>query len=163
MNVDELMNNLEYAIKKATETLQLPTKTSEFVAPAVNRGYLPTKNPKNTQNNDIPCVIIRFLSDETSEDEITTTAKVKVICIVYSQDDEHGWRELLTIMNPIRTYLLAHRNIGECYRMVLPLKRNIPEEQAPPEWAGEFILNIEIPTVQEVDSNVNRFLAGQDN
>lgn len=158
MNADALMGNLEYALTEATKTLQLPTKKGVCVAPNVVRGYLPAKNPKLDQD-DIPCVIVRLLGDESTEDD--TTAQVKIICIAYSEDDEQGWRELLTLMDPIKTYLLAHRNIGDCYRVALPIKREIPEEQGPPEWCGTFTVSVEIPNIQEVDENVRGFLAGQ--
>jgi len=159
MNADALMENLEYALAEATKKLQLPTQKGEYTAPKIARGYLPAKNPKSDQE-DIPCVIVRLLGDETTDED--TTAQVKIICIAYSEDDEQGWRELLTIMDPIKTYLLEHRNIGGCYRIGLPMKRDIPEEQGPPEWYGTFTLNIEIPTVQEVNEDVRGFLTGQD-
>lgn len=159
MNVDELMSNLKYVLIKATEKLQLKSKSGSYIAPKIATGYLPTKKPKSDQE-DIPCIIARFLGDETTDDG--SIAKVKIICIAYSQDDEQGWRDLLTIMNPLQTYFLAHRNIGDCYKIALPINRNIPEEQVPPEWAGTFRLSIEIPTVQEVDKHVTRFLNGSD-
>jgi len=158
MNVDALMENLVSALTVATHTLQLPTKSGKYTTPKIAKGYLPAKNPKE-QQDDIPCVIVRLLGDETTDSE--TTAQVKIICIAYSEDDEQGWRELLTIMNPIKTYLLANRNIGDCYRIALPIKRDIPEEQGPPEWCGTFTLNIEIPTVQEVNEDVRGFLTGK--
>lgn len=158
MNVDALMENLEFTLAGATKSLQLPTKSGGYIAPRIARGYLPVKNPKSEQE-DIPCVIVRFLGDETTHED--TTAQVKIICIAYSEDDEHGWRELLTIMDPIKRYLLEHRNIGDCYRLELPIKREITEEQGPPEWCGTFTLNIEIPTVQEENEDVRGFLAGQ--
>ncbi|MBU2701684.1 hypothetical protein Ga0466249_002803 [Sporomusaceae bacterium BoRhaA] len=155
MNVDDLLTNIEYALTEATKTLQLPIKSGTVTAPKIVKGYLPTKNPRAEQN-DIPCAIARLLSDETTEEG--TTAQVKIICIAFSEDDEQGWRELLTIMNPIKTYFLAHRNIGDCYRIALPIKREIPEEQGPPEWCGTFTLNIEIPTALEVNEDVRDFL-----
>lgn len=160
MNVDELMGNLEYAVTEATKTLQLVTAAGNTKVPNVYRGYVPPKNPRNKDvNEDIPCAIVRYTGDE-SHDDGTDTAKVKIICIVYSEDDLQGWRDLLTLMNPIKTYFLKNRNIGDCYRLALPMKRKIPEEQGPPEWAGEFELNIEIPRVQEVNEDVERFLNG---
>ena len=158
MNVDALMGNLEYVLLEATKTLQLPTKSGIYTAPKVVQGYLPPKNPK-LDLKDIPCVIVRLLGDESTDDD--TTAQIKIICIAYSEDDEKGWREILTIMDPIKTYLLEHRNIGDCYRVALPIKREIQEEQGPPEWYGTFTLNIEIPNVQEVNEDVRGFLAGQ--
>ncbi len=158
MNADALMENLEYVLTEATKNLQLPKKPGTYTVPKIARGYLPAKNPKSDKE-DIPCVIVRLLGDETTEDD--TTAQVKIICIAYSEDDEQGWRDLLTIMDPIKTYLLTNRNVGGCYRISLPIKREIPEEQGPPEWCGTFTLNIEIPNVQEVDENVRGFLAGQ--
>lgn len=161
MNADALMGNIEYAAIQATKGLQLPTKSGEYAPPTVKRGYLPPKDPKRDPDRiDAPCVIVRFLGDETTEDG--TIATVKIVCVAYSEDDEQGWRELLTIMDPLKTYLLKHRNIGDCYRITLPIKRDIPEENGAPEWAGEFTVNIEIPTVQEEDEDVRGFLAGQD-
>lgn len=163
MNIDSLMSSLEYVLKEATKTLQLPDVNGNLVAPKVVRGYLPPKDPEieGKDESDSPCVIARFLSDDADEDG--TTAQVKVICIVYSEDDAQGWRELLTIMNPLQTYFLTHRNIGGCFSVKLPIKREIPEEQDPPEWIGTMTLTIETPQAQEVndDGGIRDFLAGQ--
>jgi len=157
MNISIMMDELVKVLKEATSTLQLETPKGVFRAPQVVDGYLPTKNPKDTEaTEDFPYVIARYLND-TSNDE-GAMAQVKVICGTYSEDDQRGWRDLLNLTNAIKTYLLSHRLLGGCFSIELPLKREFPEEQPAPEWVGWFTLNISIPSIMEVDEDVRRIL-----
>ncbi|MDT8901837.1 hypothetical protein [Anaeroselena agilis] len=158
MNVSTMIDELVVHIKKLTTTLQFTTPKGAHRAPQVVDGYLPPKDPKNhNTTEDFPYVIVRYLSDET--DEEGATAQVKVICGVYSDDDRQGWRDLLNLMSSIKTFLLSNRLFGGCFSVELPLKREIPEEQPVPEWQGVLTLNVSIPSIMEVDEDVQKIFS----
>ncbi|MBP2655888.1 MAG: hypothetical protein H6Q73_3457 [Firmicutes bacterium] len=158
MNVSIMLDELVKHIQKATEKLQLVTQKGTARAPQVVSGYLPPKDPKDIDGvEDFPYVIIRYLSDNSDDDG--ATAQVKVICGVYSDDDQRGWQDLMNVMNAIRTHLLRQMAFGKCFSVELPVKREIPEEQGAPYWEGWFTLEISIPTILEEDDYVKRFFA----
>lgn len=156
MNVSIMLDELVLVVGKATENHRLGTKHGTFRAPQVVLGYLPTPDPKNPLCiEDYPFVIVRYLSDEADEDG--SKVVVKLLCGVYSCDDQRGWQELLNIMNTLRTHFLSNPRFGNCFEIELPLKREIPEEQDPPQWVGEITLNVTIPHVVEEVSYVRDF------
>jgi hypothetical protein len=156
MNVTIMVDDLVDHIKKGTETLRFGTPKGVSRAPQVVDGYLPPKDPKHPDaTEDFPYVIVRYLSDSSDDDG--ATAQVKVLCGTYCSDDRQGPRELLTLMNPLWTYLLKNRRFGKHFCIEMPVKREIPEEQPAPEWVGWFTLTIAIPMVSEEDDYVKRF------
>jgi hypothetical protein len=157
MNIPIMMAELIKIVQQATIHLQLETKNKTYRAPQVVKGYLPPKNPKE-QQEDFPYVIARYLSDESQNDG--SMAQVKLLCGIYSEDDQQGWHDLLNVMDAIKTHLLSKRFFGGCFEIELPLKRVIPEEQGAPEWVGWLTLNIAIPNILEVTEDVRRILEG---
>ncbi|AIF51254.1 hypothetical protein [Pelosinus sp. UFO1] len=159
MNIPIMMSELIKAVQQATVHLQLETKNKTCRAPQVVEGYLPPKNPKDPQGiEDFPYVIARYLSDESQSEG--SMAQVKLICGIYSEDDQQGWRDLVNAMDAIKTHLLSKRFFGGCFEIELPLKRVIPEEQGAPEWVGWLTLNISTPNILEVTEDVRRILEG---
>lgn len=154
MNIPMMMDELVRELEKATSSIQLQTKNKQYKAPQVVAGYLPPKNPRDQQVEDFPYVIVRYLSDSE------VTAQVKVLCGIHSEDDQQGWRELVNLLDAIKTHLLSKRFFGKCFEIERPLKREIPEEQGAPEWVGWLSLTVSIPNIQGVNENVERILNG---
>jgi hypothetical protein len=160
MNVSIMMDDLVKEIERATMHLQLETKNKTFRAPQIIDGYLPPKNPKDPQAiEDFPFVIVRYLSDEGQMEN--STAKVKVICGVYSEDDRRGWRDFLNLSNTIKTHFSSTPFFGKCFEVQLPIKREFPEEQGVPEWMGWLMLTISIPNIKAVNEDVEKIISGQ--
>jgi hypothetical protein len=159
MNIPDMIDALVGELQFATASLQLQTPKGDIRNPQVADGYLAAKDPKNPNLlEDFPYVIARYLSDSTTDDE--SIANVKILCGVYSNDERQGWRDLLNLMNAIKTHLLSKQYFGERFEIQRPLKREIPEGQAAPEWSGWLTLNILIPNIMEVDKDVLKFFTG---
>lgn len=159
MNIEIMMDEFVKSLKGATGSLQLSDKKGHLRAPQVFDGYLPPPDPRNLNHEAFPYIIPRYLSDESTAEE--AIAIVKVMCGVYSDDDQHGWRDLLNLTNAIKTFFLSNPYFGDCFTVKRPLKREFPEEQPAPEWVGWFIFQITIPNIQEVNSDVEQILSGQ--
>ncbi|WP_333593580.1 hypothetical protein [Anaerospora hongkongensis] len=159
MNVEIMMDEFVKALETATSSLQLSDKKGNLRAPQVFDGYLPPPDPRDPNNEAFPYIIPRYMSDENTDEE--ATAIVKVTCGVYSDDDQHGWRDLLTLTNCIKTHFLSNPYFGDCFTVKRPLKREFLEAQPAPEWVGWFIFQISIPNIQEVNSDVEQILSGQ--
>lgn len=159
MNVSIMMDELIEEIKRATKHLQFETKNKTYRAPQVIDGYLPPKNPKDPQSiEDFPFVIVRYLNDEGQVEN--STAQVKIICGIYSEDDQRGWRDFLNLSNTIKTHLMSKSFLGKCFEVQLPIKREFPEEQGVPEWIGWLTLTIAIPNIQAVNKEVEKIIRG---
>lgn len=160
MNVEIMMAELVKRLSAATCHLQFQTKRGEITGPQVFNGYMPPKDPRNPQREeDFPYVMPRYLNDESTDDD--TVAQVKILCGVFSEDDQQGWMDLLNLTNCIKADLLQKRNFGDCFEIKMPFKREFPEEQTKPEWWGWFLVKISIPNIQEVDRDVIDFLSGR--
>lgn len=159
MNIEIMIDELVKELQQATKNLQLLTPKGNLRSPQIYDGYLPPKNPKDPQSEDFPYVIARYLNDQSEDDG--ASAQVKVYCGIYSEDDKQGWRDLLGLMNAIKTHLLSNRFFGQYFEIKLPLKREIPEEQGAPEWVGWFNLTISIPNIMEVNEDVRRILESE--
>jgi len=161
MNIAIMMDAFVTELKKATSHLQMQDPKGNFNAPQVFNGYMPPKNPRDPQAvDDFPYVIARYLNDETEESG-DPTAQVKVYCGTYSED-EQGWCDLLNLSDTIKTHFLSQPFFGKCFEVILPLKREFPEEQPKPEWVGWFTFTISIPNIIGANKEVERIINGSD-
>lgn len=147
MNVNDMIDQLVTFIEGATSELRFRDKQGNDLPIQVFDGYTPPKDPKKKENSDFPYVVVRYLGDEQNQN--ISLAQVRVICGIISIDDQRGWRDLLNLMNIIKTALLKAGIFGKRYRVEFPVKREIPEEQPAGEWFGYLTLNISTPSILE--------------
>lgn len=150
MNVFIMLDELTTVVSDVVKNMQMDTEKGEVRAPQVLQGYLPSPDPKERNPNraeNYPFVLVRYLADESSEEG--TSVDVKLVCGAFSKDEQSGWKELVLLMDIIRTRFLENPYFGKCYEVELPLKREIPEEQDVPQWVGEILLNVTVPHIVE--------------
>ncbi|HOV79367.1 MAG TPA: hypothetical protein PK728_04615 [Bacillota bacterium] len=129
-----LVDGLRDFIEPLVKSYVLETNRPNLAKPPqVVTGYLPPKNP-NFDAPDFPFVIVRFVEGTDSDDG--STAVVKIIAGTYSEDAREGWRDAANILQRVKTELLKRRVIAKKYRVELPMKIEMPEEQPFPEWIG---------------------------
>lgn len=128
-----LVDELKAFVEKVVQSYVLETNKADVEKPPqVAAGYLPAK--KSGPDPDYPFVLARLIDNNDTRDG--STATVKIIAGTHSEDEQEGWRDPANILLRIRGELLKRRIIGGKYRLELPLKIEIPEEQAFPEWVG---------------------------
>lgn len=125
----------------------LETVLNEFVletgkgpdkAPRVVEGWLPPKGSSSSNEPDFPYVIVRLYKGEDNDKRGQVT--IKIIVGTYSEEIE-GWKDAGNVIMRIRNALLITRILDNRYRLELPLKWQLFEEQPYPEWIGEIITN----------------------
>lgn len=138
---------VEYAAAKGDD--------GRFTPPQVFEWYLPFKNPKAPEKIDFPYVVARVVSGEDSRDlNVGSTVQVKLFFGVYDEGERvdgllhpTGAYDLINLMEHVRIGLQRQQVIGNRFRIEMPYKWSIPEEQPYPLWVGEATT---IWTVQSV-------------
>ncbi len=139
--VDELRDYLKLVVEKYWfET----NKKEVNKPPQVISGYLPAK--KATDIPDFPFILVR-LSD--GEDADSSTVTVYVVIGTYSEDAQNGWRDPANIVERVRQSLLKKRTLANRFRLEMPLKYELPDEQPVPHWFGIITTKWTIPQLQE--------------
>lgn len=129
--------------EEVTKQYFLETNKNHNKEPQVVTGYLPTK--KSTDKPDFPYVIVRFMEGNDSQD---STVNLKIIVGTYDEeDDSNGWRDVLNILQRIRTELFKRQALANKYRVELPFKYLLPEDQPYPEWIGWIETKWIIPSI----------------
>ena len=140
-----LIDELRLFLEDIAETYVLETGKGPSKAPQVVEGWLPPKESQDTP--DIPYIIIRLTEGEDTNDIARTT--IKILVGTYSEDND-GWKDSINILLRIRERLLTVRTIGNKFRVELPLKWKLFEEQPYPIWIGELatIWTVALPIEQ---------------
>lgn len=113
--------------------MELPAGTSTRV-PQVVKGWLPPKDPKHPDNEDVPYVLPRLVGHD-DVDEGVSFARIHIFVGTFSEDID-GWRDIANIIERIRQAFLKNRVIGKKFRLELPMKSVIPDEQPRVHWVG---------------------------
>lgn len=117
-----------------------------FRAPEVYDWFLPFKNPKMPDKIDFPYVVPKFVDSECSAREgnqLQSTVTIEISFGVYSENNDEngnvhpdGAYDLLNLMEYVRIALLRQEILNKRYKIELPYKLDIPEEQPYPLWVG---------------------------
>lgn len=149
MHVLNVVDDLVAFLKDELKDMLLQTKAGDLKSPAVFDGYLPPKQSKrgeDTEQEDYPFVIVRYLGDE---DEIFNRNVVtfRLLIGTYSQDEQHGWRDTLSVMIRIKSRLKKRQTIGSA-NLTGTISSALFEEQRKPIWHGVMEVEFEIPQIQ---------------
>ena len=140
-----LIDELKGFLEEIAETYALETGKGSQKTPQVVEGWLPPKESQDVP--DIPYIIIRLTEGEDTSE--TARATVKILIGTYSEDPD-GWKDSMNVLLRIRERLLVVRTIGNKFRVELPLKWKLFEEQPYPIWIGEVntIWTVALPIEQ---------------
>ena len=121
-----LLDDLCKEITSIVENFRLETKKKTEIPPKVWAGYLPNKDDEDVV---FPYIIARIIEVEDKEKE--SIVKIVILIGTYSEDDDF-WRDCINVGQRIRQELLMKRQIGNRFRMQLPLKLECPDGQQQP-------------------------------
>ena len=143
--INLLVDDLSVYLQKKLSQFSLETKKGRKSVKIVK--YFLSAKRKETED-DFPLIIIRPFE---GEDAKQSDATVKLICGVYSQDDE-GIYDLISLMEKVRLALLEDYEINSKFRLeqteIKPLKWEISEDQPYPQWLGAITATFNVPMVK---------------
>lgn len=129
---------------------EMPGKTL-----TVQPGFLKKKQAASEQ--PFPYIVPRFM--KSSDDSDGSTVTVRIYFGTYSEDIEHGWREVMTLMENSRLALLRKRTIARRFRLQMPLTIELTEDQPYPEWVGYITAVYTMPAPEE-ETGMSNYQAG---
>jgi hypothetical protein len=135
LTLTECLDAITAYLPEVVANLQLETPKGDIRAPLVFPGWLPPKDPKNPEREeDLPYVLPRLVGhDDTAPGD--STARVNILVATYSESPD-GWRDLANVIERIRQAFLKKRIVGDKFRLELPIKSTIPDEQPKTYWVG---------------------------
>lgn len=145
----ELMNNLAKYLQEVVT--DYGTKQKEGYVPVkVYAGWPPVRMTSAEKESFIYALA---LSWEDKSDDNLSTAKVEIGFSIYDDDKQQGCFSLYNLMEHVRQALLKKRTLNGRNRLELPLKSDISDEQAFPQWQGAItaIYTIGQPTEEETE------------
>nr|DAW25797.1 MAG TPA: tail completion protein [Caudoviricetes sp.] len=145
----ELMNNLADYLQQIVDDYSSNQKAGA-VPVAVYSGWPPVR--KNAAEKE-SFIYALALSWEDKEDDSFSTCKVEIGFSIYDNDETEGCFSLYNIMEHVRQALLKKRTLSGRNRLELPLKSEVTDEQAFPQWYGRItaVYTIGQPSEEEVD------------
>ncbi|MFH5187112.1 hypothetical protein ACHHV8_33520 [Paenibacillus sp. TAB 01] len=135
-------------LRHITEHFMLNVPKSGVCAPHVHAGYLPQQQSGSENVSDFPYIIVRILDGQDQDESIV---RIKLLFGIFSRDD-NGFVDVLNLMEKVRQSLLKDRVVDNRYRLELPYKWKLFEDQPYPEWIGEADTTWMIPTILEEDA-----------
>lgn len=150
MHAIELVDTLKNFLQEKLKDMELQTKVSDMLkAPTVHSGYLPPKPSKRdeeTEPEDYPFVIVRYLGHGDKIHDKKTMA-VRIIIGTYNKDEQNGWRENLNVWNRIELALKEAQVVGS-FNLAGQIDFELFEEQMRPSWHSAAVLEFEAPQLQ---------------
>ncbi|HQA07578.1 MAG TPA: hypothetical protein PLM20_07575 [Syntrophomonadaceae bacterium] len=148
-----LLEELKLFLECVVADYKLETNRGQAKAPQVVEGWLPPK--ESTDVPDVPYVMPRLIEGEDNADE--SQVNIKILVGTYSEDID-GWKDAVNVILRIRQCLLINRTLGKKFRMELPLKWKLFEEQPYPIWIGEIITiwTVALP-IEQVEEDVYEY------
>lgn len=138
-------------IKIALNGYKLINANNELANIHVYTQYLPVKKTKNDTEH-FPYVLVCFDESEiTDEDSKNTVLLYFLIGIQDDNPNKQGFRDVLCIANKIYQHLFRKRTIQERYRMQVPFKIKLQEEDTHPYYIGGIETRWELPAMEEED------------
>lgn len=127
-----LLEELARYLKLANKDYRLTDEAVKNNPLTVVPGFL--KRRENADEQFFPHIVPRLIRGTDTDDG--STATVRIYFGTYCEDVADGWRELFNLMEHSRQALLKQRTIADKFRLLLPIKYEMPEEQPYPEWVG---------------------------
>lgn len=130
-------------------------------------GYPPkTRRGAQGQENgpQLPCVVVRpsMGEDAVGEGDARMSWVEIEMYVICQRIEDAGYRDLIAITQKIRTDLLASPYLdGKKFRVELPLKWEISEDDLYPQWYGRVVTRINLPQPVELFPEENEVFYGQ--
>lgn len=151
MHVLNLVDDIVDLLKNALKDMLLQTKEGELKPPAIYAGYLPpkqnlTRRTDDTELEDYPYVIIRYIGDI---DEVfkRNIATLRILIGTFSEDEQNGWRDTVSVMIRIKSALKKQQTLGSA-NLTGSIGSSMFENQQKPLWKGVMEVEFEIPQIQ---------------
>lgn len=148
-----LLKELKKLLDDTLKDLVLPTKDGTERQPQIVFGNLPPKDPQSKDDrlrNQFPFIILRVLTGK-DYDEASSECTVRLIFGTYNSSNNHGYIDLLNIIQRVRLKLLKNRVVGNQFEIKLeknnPLEYFIYEDQPEPHYMGEIMTTWTIPNI----------------
>lgn len=147
----DILDHIVEFIRKDLSEMRYQTKDENVLKPpTVFDGYLPPKKNRRgeteTEQEDYPFVIVRYLG-ETDEVHKENHMRFRLLVGTYNRDEQHGWKDTLTIMNRIKFALKEQQVIGSA-NLTGKVESALFEDQARPTWHGIMEVEFETPQIQ---------------
>ena len=141
----ELMNNLAEYISEIV--IDYSTSQKAGIVPIkVYSGWPPVRTSSSEKESFIYVLALDW-SDNQDGDYSTCT--VEIGFSIYDDNREIGWQSLYNIMEHIRQALLKKRTLNDRNRIVLPLRSEISDVPAFPQWQGKITATYTLGQPQE--------------
>ena len=163
MNEFDLLHGLAERLAELVSNTLLYGQDGLLHVPQVIIGDLPQRQTEDDDDYPYPFVLVKFV-DSVDNDEIGTDGGRVTIWVFVGAYQEgvrdsgyvptdpiytnKGWDAVLQVMNRIRLGLLSYRMIRERYSLVLPLQREMAQDQAEPQYLGWFVTTWTMPVPQ---------------
>lgn len=150
MHIRQTLDDLRDFLEEELKDLRLSTKTGTERAPQVFKGYLPPKvNSRERQDDDAdfyPFVIVRFIDDD---DELNgeDVASFRMVIGTYSQDEQLGWEDTVTVIDRIKLRLKEVQNVGSS-TLYGKIESGLFENQKKPLWHAVMDISLKLPSIQ---------------
>ena len=96
--------------------------------------------PDDFEEN-FPCVIVKFDEGVDKEENAPDATRISVRILIGAYDpspDEQGYRDVMNIMEKVRLELLSDRLLNRRYRLEMPFKWYLFEDQPWPIFFGQI-------------------------
>jgi len=152
----DLLERLKEVTQDAIKDLILPVRIQREGEDQSYRSadvYLMRLPDSKSATKKAPYIIHQLITGRDMQEEgqrVTSTAQVRSIFCVYSDDEQEGGLMLLGLMERLRIKLLKQVVIGERYQLDLKQAAEAliyPDDTAP-YFAGEMVTTWKIPSIE---------------
>lgn len=153
-----LLEELKKFIEESTKNILLETKNKEKNCERVPKVILGNLPRKEAETNDVPYIVLKFLTGKDLQEAGAQTeakAKIRILAVTYSEDRSKGYIDALNVITKIRFDLLMKRVVGKCFKLDLPVEYIVYEEDISPYTIAEMVCNFDIPPIEQ---EVNKWL-----
>ena len=153
MTPNILLKELKEYIESLTADMALEYKDAgndEYTAPKVYTGKLPVKSKTGLEYT--PYILIKLLTGEDTQEpgELTeSTVKTRIILTTYSKNPEKGYIDVVNIISRIRTDLLTKRQVGDVFKLKMPVEYIVYEVDIGTYTVGEIVAEWSMPPIEQ--------------
>lgn len=149
----DLQDTLVNELKELFSEVQLKNANQDYVNLNIYPQHLPSKKGIKASEH-FPYILVVFDScEEMNEQEARDTKIVIMIGTVDMDDNYQGYKDLMNVKEKIYQHLMTKRVLDNKYRIVYPIKWEIPEEDLYPYYFMGIETNWQIPRVSMPDDD----------
>jgi hypothetical protein len=149
----DMSDALRALIEDTVKNLSMPNSAGGNSAPEVYDAFVPKKR-RGGEEPKLPFVVVRPSkgSDDPPDNGAYQSTVEAMILIAVHREFEDGYRDVVTILEKIRTRLLSYPVFGDRYRVERPVSWEVSEDDTWPNWYGVLTLQVTIPQPIELDN-----------